>query len=763
MNCLKKISPQLTFFYFMFALTLQAQSDSQEKRLALVIGNSNYDVGQLDNPVNDAVLMAKTLDSLHFDVILDTNLATRRDFIESIKKFGMRIPEYDVAFIYYAGHGIQLNNENYMLPTKENFESEFDVEEYGVKVQSILRFLNSDKSKISVFVLDACRNNPFESSWSKTRSLDKGSGLAGMEAPSGSLIAFSTAPGSTAPDGTGNNSLYCSILSKQLLVPESSIEQVFRNVRSEIHSLTNGGQRPVENTQLLGEEYFLIPRSFENELRLFNDYLLNNKLTNCLELTASVLSSDSTITEAWIKRGHAYALLGKNQEARKSYGKALELDSSALEAYTTIIRYKDGVEEFVGLLELNDTDSTQKTYYAQQLLPSVENNPILFRVLTADLFLYSNFFIEDSKSYRKLLTNAMKITPSNMNYWTRRMCIGDGNFDYSTQHRLVTSERLMHFYFYQSRIIRSNDSTTAFYAQEYGDSIRQIHDSQKIFPQYSLRHAYHYENYLLYTGQYEQIVELYFESLNLAKSPLDSCYSVMKLISGITLSTKNFPYNQLDNYINIFNRNFEKEKLGTFLYDFIFEYEYYNLIVYYSVINPDYYKSREYITNYLNEVIYKSTGSNTVEPFIDISKKDVIKSISNTFDLTTVASTYYCYYISQFLDENFTQYELNHIHNIANMLQVKGLNFNIDTTIIHNQEVELIYDSPEMFGENYNSGFSDLSHIAIVHQNPDVLNYILNLDETEKLKFRSLLGDGIINTVVDVELDRQLKENYRLN
>ena len=234
-------------FLVLLLLVQMSVSGQEEKRLGLVIGNSDYSVGRLDNPVNDAVLIAKTLDSLRFDVILDTNLATRRDFIESIKKFGMRIPEYDVAFIYYAGHGIQLNNENYMLPIKETFESEFDVEEFGVKVQSILRFLNSDKSKISVFVLDACRNNPFESSWSKTRSLDNGSGLAGIEAPSGSLIAFSTAPGSTAPDGTGNNSLYCSILSKQLLVPESSIEQVFRNVRSEIHSLTNGGQRPVES------------------------------------------------------------------------------------------------------------------------------------------------------------------------------------------------------------------------------------------------------------------------------------------------------------------------------------------------------------------------------------------------------------------------------------------------------------------------------------------------------------------------------------
>ena len=246
--------------------------------------------------------------------------------------------------------------------------------------------------------------------------------------------------------------------------------------------------------------------------------------------------------------------------------------------------------------------------------------------------------------------------------------------------------------------------------------------------------------------------------MRMTKSPLDSCYSVMKLIGGITLSTKNFPYNQVDNFINIFNRNFTKEKLGTILYDYLFRRDYYNLVIYYSIINPDYYKSREYITNYLNEVIYKSTGSKAVDPFIDISKKEVIKSISNTFDLPTVASTYYCYYISQFLDENFTNYEFHHVDNILGMLELEGLNFEPDTSFMDNG-VKLIFDSPEMFKEYFSSGFSDLSYIAIVHQVPDVINYLQNLDETEKLKFRSLLGDGIINTIVDEELYRDYLRN----
>jgi len=114
-----------------------------EKRLALIIGNSNYINGELKNPVNDAKLIASTLDSLDFEVMLHTNLETRRDMTTVIRDFGMKLPEYDVSFIYYAGHGIQINSENFLLPTKEVFEMEIDVEDYGVSVQRILNYIET--------------------------------------------------------------------------------------------------------------------------------------------------------------------------------------------------------------------------------------------------------------------------------------------------------------------------------------------------------------------------------------------------------------------------------------------------------------------------------------------------------------------------------------------------------------------------------------------------------------------------------------------
>jgi tetratricopeptide (TPR) repeat protein len=259
---LKKI---LFIFYLLVSFSVSSQ---EEKRLALVIGNSNYEKGELKNPVNDARLIASTLDSLDFDVILKENLATKRDMTSAIREFGTKRSEYDVAFIYYAGHGIQVDDENFLLPTKEVFEEEFDVMDYGVSVQNIMRYLKAQTNEVNILVLDACRDNPFESSWNKTRSL-KGKGLAKIPPPTGSLIAFSTDSGQTAPDGSGENSVYTSSLAKNILLENTSIDQVFRNVRSEVLLATNQLQRPVEATQLTGKAFYLnVPNKLDLATRL---------------------------------------------------------------------------------------------------------------------------------------------------------------------------------------------------------------------------------------------------------------------------------------------------------------------------------------------------------------------------------------------------------------------------------------------------------------------------------------------------------------
>lgn len=248
---MKNIYAVLIFF---ISISLFSQD---EKKLALVIGNANYNKGELKNPVNDARLIASTLDSLDFEVLLHENLETRRDMTAAIRDFGTKLPDYDVSFIYYAGHGIQINSENFLLPTKEVFEMEIDVEDYGVSVQRILKYLETEENKnINILVIDACRDNPFEANWNATRSL-KSAGLAKINPPTGSIIAFSTDSGNTAPDGDGENSIYTTALSKNLLRGGISIEQVFKYVREDVLNESNGIQKPIENNTLIGDPYII--------------------------------------------------------------------------------------------------------------------------------------------------------------------------------------------------------------------------------------------------------------------------------------------------------------------------------------------------------------------------------------------------------------------------------------------------------------------------------------------------------------------------
>ena len=233
------------------------KGDLKERKLALVIGNALYEKGPLKNPVNDANLIAKSLEKLDFEVLLHTNLATEDEMLDAIKDFGRKRNNYEVAFIYYAGHGIQLNNKNYLLPVNEEFEFEDDVEDNGVSMQRVLRYLESTReNQLNIIVLDACRDNPFESNWNKTRSI-KGGGLAKIPPPTGSLIAFSTDHGQTAADGDGGNSLYSQALAEKLLEENVSIEQVFKNVRTEVLKLSGNTQSPVEESKLTGDVYYL--------------------------------------------------------------------------------------------------------------------------------------------------------------------------------------------------------------------------------------------------------------------------------------------------------------------------------------------------------------------------------------------------------------------------------------------------------------------------------------------------------------------------
>lgn len=244
----------LSLFLLNLSQAVMAQSGPYQKRLALIIGNSNYKAGmQLKNPANDARAMGSTLQTLGFDVLQHENL-TLEGLKQAIKDFGLKLKGYDVGLFFYAGHGIQYHGHNYMIPIEANLENEDEVEIGCLPADRVLTFMELAQTKVNLIILDACRNNPFERSWSRSSS---GSGLAMMDAPRGTLIAYATSPGSTASDGEGDNGLFTSAILRYIQNESLTIEQVFKRVRTDVEERSNKRQSPWEATSLSGEDLYM--------------------------------------------------------------------------------------------------------------------------------------------------------------------------------------------------------------------------------------------------------------------------------------------------------------------------------------------------------------------------------------------------------------------------------------------------------------------------------------------------------------------------
>ena len=228
-----------------------------ETRIALVIGNSEYPSGPLPNPANDAKLMSDTLHSLGFEVLLRRN-ADQTTMKRAIQEFGAQLEKGGpgaVGLFYYAGHGVQLNGLNYLIPTTAQIEREGDVEIEAVSADWVLEQMRYARNRLNIVILDACRNNPFVRSM---RSANHG--LAVMDAPAGILIAYSTAPGTVAADGSGRNSPYTEALSKAMTDLHEPVEQVFKHVRVGVLSATANKQVPWESSSLTGDFFFNGPQ-----------------------------------------------------------------------------------------------------------------------------------------------------------------------------------------------------------------------------------------------------------------------------------------------------------------------------------------------------------------------------------------------------------------------------------------------------------------------------------------------------------------------
>lgn len=229
-----------------------------ERRFALVIGNSTYpkSIGNLKNPKNDATDIAQELRDSHFEVTLLTD-ATYGQIRAALMKFKEKLDagnkDQTVGLFYYAGHGLQFEDENYLVPVDAAVEYEDDIPRYCFPInRMVLSNMERSNTRMNILILDACRNNPFPT---VNRSLG-GSGLGEMKRGRGSFIAYATAPGSVASDGTGRNGLYTQELLKAMKKPGLTIEQVFKEVRVNVLRQSNNKQNTWDSSNIIGEFHF---------------------------------------------------------------------------------------------------------------------------------------------------------------------------------------------------------------------------------------------------------------------------------------------------------------------------------------------------------------------------------------------------------------------------------------------------------------------------------------------------------------------------
>ena len=228
------------------AATASAQQRGlNERRVALVIGNASYKVSPLKNPVNDARDVANALRRLDFEVIERQNLG-REGFSAVVREFGDKLRGATVGLFYFAGHGMQVKGRNFLVPVDADIAREDEVPYRGFDVNEVLDKMDSARTVVNLVLLDACRNNPFARSFQASQT-----GLAQMDAPAGTLIAFATAPGSVAQDGdTGVNGLYTGALLRHVATPGLEVEQMFRRVRVEVADSSKNKQVPWESSSL---------------------------------------------------------------------------------------------------------------------------------------------------------------------------------------------------------------------------------------------------------------------------------------------------------------------------------------------------------------------------------------------------------------------------------------------------------------------------------------------------------------------------------
>src|SRR6195256_6373996 len=248
-------------FFFIAALLLVCQPASAEKRVALVLGNSNYkNAAVVPNPVNDAAAVAATLKGAGFDIVDSRLDLTASEMRRALRDFADQARDSDVAVIYYAGHGIEIDGTNYLIPTDATLQRDTDVYDEAFSLDRIL-LTTEPARQLRLVIVDACRNNPFAETMKRTVSSRTVSrGLARIEpTTTNTLVAFAAKAGLTALDGNSKNSPYATALIKHIATPGLDVRRAFGFVRDDVLQATGNRQEPYVYGSLGGEDVALVP------------------------------------------------------------------------------------------------------------------------------------------------------------------------------------------------------------------------------------------------------------------------------------------------------------------------------------------------------------------------------------------------------------------------------------------------------------------------------------------------------------------------
>jgi uncharacterized caspase-like protein len=228
-------------------------ASTSTRHTALVIGNAAYTgVASLSNPTNDADDVAAVLDERGFSVIKKTN-CSHKEMDVVLKEFRIALKSSEVGLFFFAGHGIQIDGENYLAAVDADASNEIDAKHSSLALNRVIETMEKSGTATNIIILDACRDNPFERAWHRSAAQR---GLAPVYAPKGTIIAYATSPGQIASDGEGHNGAYTAALLKHIDTPDCSLEMMFKRVRNTLSAATKGKQISWEHTSLACEFFF---------------------------------------------------------------------------------------------------------------------------------------------------------------------------------------------------------------------------------------------------------------------------------------------------------------------------------------------------------------------------------------------------------------------------------------------------------------------------------------------------------------------------